>query len=87
MGDVLAEYESSSGRKTYQILLGRDGVTYCNCPAWRFSKDRPRTCKHLDKYFAGKVQEHRPQAVEEDPVYDDGSVEQSVEQAIRELKG
>lgn len=50
MGETLAEYEGSKGN-TYQITRGKDGVVYCNCWAWRMSKDKPRNCKHLDKYF------------------------------------
>ena len=73
MGTRLTTIVSSSG-KEYDIMLGNDGVTYCKCPAWRFSKERPRTCKHLEGYMSGQVKQvPQPQVTQsEDPVYDDG---------------
>lgn len=49
-GKILAAYQSSSnpGRE-YHIIRGHDGVTYCDCPAWRFNT--ARTCKHLVDYL------------------------------------
>jgi len=44
---VLATVPSSSGNKTYDIILGGDGVTYCTCVAWKMHK----TCKHLTAYL------------------------------------
>lgn len=47
-GRVVREWPSSKpGRKPYQLIEGKDGVVYCTCMAWRFSKERPRTCKHM----------------------------------------
>jgi len=37
---------TSNPNKTYQIILGGDGVTYCTCVAWKMKK----TCKHLVQY-------------------------------------
>lgn len=51
---VLATYDSSSTPgKVYRVLLGADEVVYCECPAWRFQKDRSsgqRTCKHIKQW-------------------------------------
>jgi hypothetical protein len=48
---VLAHVKShTESGKQYEIRAGKDGVTYCTCMAWRFSKVRPKTCKHLDLY-------------------------------------
>lgn len=50
MGNVLATYPSSSNpSKSYDIIEGADGVTYCNCQGWKMRK----TCKHLQDYQAG----------------------------------
>jgi len=44
---ILKEVESrSTYGKTYEIRLGKDGVVYCTCPAWKFSRGN-KTCKHL----------------------------------------
>ena len=31
---------------SYEVRLGKDGVVYCTCPAWKFSRGA-KTCKHL----------------------------------------
>lgn len=49
MGQVLETNPSSSNpAKTYSIVLGADGVTYCDCPGWKMRK----ICKHLKAYCA-----------------------------------
>jgi len=50
MGEVLAQIEGSKGM--YDITMGRDGVVYCTCWAWKMSKETPKVCKHLTEYFA-----------------------------------
>src|SRR3990167_7901575 len=42
---VLASFTSSSGADC-EVREGKDGVIYCTCLAWRFSKP-PKDCKHL----------------------------------------
>ena len=52
--EVLTTYPSRSNpSKEYHIIRGGDGVTYCDCPAWRFNTDR--TCKHLEDYLMGQT--------------------------------
>jgi len=52
--DILAGYRSDSNPdKMYYIHKGRDGVIYCDCPAWKFSK--PHNCRHLVEYSRGRV--------------------------------
>ena len=52
MGEVLARVEGSKGM--YDITMGKDGVVYCSCWAWKMSKDRPKTCKHLRQFLVNK---------------------------------
>lgn len=30
----------------WEVRRSEKGEVYCTCPSWRFSKERPRTCKH-----------------------------------------
>lgn len=46
--------ESSSGSKEYKISIdliksevGKTTILWCSCPAWKFSKEDPKTCKHI----------------------------------------
>jgi len=48
-GEILAQVEGSKGM--YDIVRGHDGVVYCTCWAWKMSKDRPKTCKHIIQYL------------------------------------
>lgn len=48
---VLATVPSSTGKGSYDICLGADGVVYCKCPRWRFSKTAPKSCKHLAAFL------------------------------------
>ena len=44
---------SSNPSKSYEIVRSdKDGRVYCSCPAWKFSKVSPKTCKHLKQYIA-----------------------------------
>ena len=49
---LLAQVQSQKTGDIYDIRRGADGVTFCTCPGWRFSKLRPRECKHLRAYLA-----------------------------------
>ena len=37
-------HETDNG---WQIKVGKDGVMYCTCPAWRFQKSDRQPCKHM----------------------------------------
>ena len=50
---VLAQIESDTTSRQYQIRVGEDFRTYCTCPAWRFSKANPKACKHLVRFMCG----------------------------------
>ena len=50
---VLAQIESDTTEKQYEIRVGEDYRTYCTCPAWRFCKTDPKKCKHLDRFMCG----------------------------------
>lgn len=39
--------EGTDGNRYHVIRLGADGVLYCDCPSWRFSKGPAKTCKHV----------------------------------------
>lgn len=34
----------------YNIIQDKAGEIYCSCPAWKFSKMYPKTCKHKDLF-------------------------------------
>jgi len=53
MMKVLAQIDSDTTEKQYEIRVGNDYRAYCTCPAWRFSKADPKACKHLDRFMCG----------------------------------
>lgn len=48
--------------ETYDISI-RDGIYKCACMAWVFSKETPKTCKHLKTYLGARVSEREEQHV------------------------
>lgn len=86
MGKELAEYPSSSNpAKTYHIILGADGVTYCDCMGWKMNKH----CKHLDDYLgkaSGKVigaHKIKPTLAKKDP---EVSLNKTIDKIVEEIK-
>ena len=51
---VIGQVSSKSGGKAHNITLGKDGVVYCDCKGWIYSKQTPKTCDHLRRFFAGE---------------------------------
>ena len=48
---ILAQIESDSSDKIYEIRVGKDLRAYCTCMAWKISKCEPKSCKHLERYM------------------------------------
>lgn len=44
---VVRQWPGSKPGTTYDLLEGADGIIYCSCPAWRFSREKPKSCKHM----------------------------------------
>jgi len=58
-GVVVCHVQSRTdpGEEPYKIRLN-DGIHHCNCKGWIFSKEVPKSCKHIKAYLAenGKTQ-------------------------------
>lgn len=33
--------------RSYRVRLSPDGSLRCNCPGWKFSEEKKKTCKHV----------------------------------------
>ena len=88
MTNILKQYPSKSSAKTYSIIepMG-GGDPYCDCPGWKFSKDSPRSCKHLKNYHAtlGEVDEPIDQEVPSVDIVDGEDMGDEIEQAIQKV--
>ena len=50
---VVATYPSKScPGQQYEVRIGSDGVTYCTCKGWAYSRVEPKTCRHLEDWKA-----------------------------------
>lgn len=47
---LLAVVESTRTGEQYDIRRGGDSAEYCTCLGWRFSKEHPKSCRHLREY-------------------------------------
>jgi hypothetical protein len=86
MGQVLAEYPSASKPgKSYEIILGNDGKTYCTCWQWKLN----RTCKHLEDWLTSPHAAGYKKSYRTDPGQSKPSLylelEKAIEKAINEL--
>lgn len=54
-GPVVCHVQSRTepGEEPYKIRL-KDGIHHCNCKGWIFSKEVPKSCKHIKAYLAEK---------------------------------
>ena len=43
---VVRLFQGSKGN-IYETRIGKDHQVYCTCPGWKFSKNKPKTCKHI----------------------------------------
>jgi len=50
----------TSDKAFWEIRKTRSGDIYCTCPAYRFNKSDPRTCKHLMAVSAMLQEEEIP---------------------------
>ena len=93
MGTLLKTYPSKSKPgKAYQILEPNGGGDpYCDCPGWKFSKENPRVCKHLEAYHREmQTPQHVNKGVSmpvevDEPI--DGDPMDDIEQAIQDVLG
>lgn len=52
-GEVVARYNSTRNAANVYEVRRKDGVLACSCPGWRFSKVRPRACRHTERVAQG----------------------------------
>lgn len=82
MGEVLATYPSGSNpAKKYNVILGNDGVTYCDCMGWKMNK----RCKHLTAFNEGVGKKLDNQVfAKKDPK---AEIDDAVARIVAEIKG
>jgi hypothetical protein len=58
--EVVKEYPSKSNpARKYHVTKDREGILFCDCPAWRFMKkpSHLRQCSHILNYVEDKANE------------------------------
>jgi hypothetical protein len=52
--EVVAKYNSTRNpANVYEVQRRRDGSLWCTCPGCRFSKETPKTCRHIRRVREG----------------------------------
>lgn len=52
--EIVGRYNSSRNPdNVYEVYRFADGELRCSCPGCRFSKEKPKTCRHIKRVIAG----------------------------------
>jgi len=50
---VIAKVRSKSNPTVkHSIRLAADHSVYCTCQGWQYSKEKPKTCRHMERWKA-----------------------------------
>lgn len=53
-GEVVARYNSTrNAENIYEVKRDVEGGLWCTCPGCRFSKEQPKTCRHIKRVQQG----------------------------------
>ena len=63
----MSEFVQKSGCGKYDLTRGTDGVVYCTCRGWKFSKSTPKACRHTKAYLVSRPATEHHFFVQRDP--------------------
>jgi hypothetical protein len=72
--EVLQVNISARSGAEYRIHRAHDGVVYCDCPGWKFSKAAPKTCKHLERWSTKQPRTSSPPPTRRESLDCDASI-------------